>query len=133
MTLGALVILACGVSPVAMRSGRSPERTQIAFAELEPVSRRVTNPYDIVRTFRPWMLIVRDRSRLLAGGPSTPNDSRGIRVYVDDMSVGGTEVVRTIPRDGVAFIQWLSATDATTRYGGGHTGGVITVTTGARR
>jgi hypothetical protein len=54
-------------------------------------------------------------------------------VYVDEISMGGVDVLRTIPKQAVARIQWLSAVDATTRYAGGHMGGVIAVTTGASR
>jgi hypothetical protein len=79
------------------------------------------------------MLVVRDRWRLVGAGAATPNDLRGIRVYVDDVNVGGVETLRNVPRDAVVLVQWLSAIDATTRYGTGHLSGVIAVTTGARR
>lgn len=131
--VGTLAVPGCGASPPAMRSRTGPERTEITLAEVRPVARRVTNAYDVVRTVRPWMLVVRDRSRLLTAGPSTPNDTRGVRVYIDDISVGGVETLRTIPRDAIVFIQWFSAIDATTRYGDGHLAGVIAVTTGAHR
>jgi hypothetical protein len=100
---------------------------------MDAVSLRVSNAYDIVHLLRPWMLTVRDRSRLLAPTAASPNDSRGIRVYVDDVSIGSVEVLRSVPSEVVVLVQWLSAIDATTRYGGGHLGSVIAVTTRAPR
>jgi hypothetical protein len=133
VVVGSVVLVACAVSPAGMRSGPRAERTQTAPDKMRTNSTRITNAYDIVHTLRPWMLMTRDETPLKGHGISSPGGSRALRVYVDDISIGGIDALRTVPGDAVVFIQWLSAIDATTRYGRGHMGGVIAVTTGASR
>lgn len=62
-----------------------------------------------------------------------PNERPGLHVHIDDVRVGDVDVLRTIPATAVASIRWLSASDASTKYGNGHTAGVIAVTTLAGR
>ena len=128
-TLLALSLGACAVSRISTGSVSASNRFQISPTDMTPISLRVSNAYDIVRLLRPWMLTVRDRSRLLVTSAASPNDANGIRVYVDDISLGGIDVLRDVPSNLVVLVEWVSAIDATTRYGGGHLGGVIAVTT----
>ena len=50
-------------------------------------------------------------------------------VYVNGVRYGGVEVLRNLRSMDLREIRFLSASDATTRYGTGHVGGVIEVTT----
>jgi hypothetical protein len=55
-------------------------------------------------------------------------------VYVDGVQFGHVRELRSIPADEVERIQFMSATDATIRFGLGHLAGAILVFTrrGAR-
>ena len=132
LTLGSGLVIACSVAPAA-RAGRAPDPTRIARAEMAPVAERVANAYDIVLALRPAMLVLRG-----VGAPTNPastsrDNSSGIRVYIDEVNVGGVEMLRTVPSEIVVQVKWLSAIDATTRYGRGHGAGVIGVTTRSPR
>jgi hypothetical protein len=131
-TLAATALVACTVPRVSTGTVVPPDWSVISPVEIEPVWSQVTTAYDIVSRVRPSMLLVRDRARLQSPRFPEPNDGRNIRVYVDDVSLGGVEMLRNVPKEAVVRVQWLSPMEATTRYGGGHMGGVIAVTTGAR-
>ena len=136
-TCVAVLTAACllGCAPSRVSSGRvaPPDWYQISLTEIEQTPVGITNAYDIVRVLRPQMLVVRQRLGPLIERSATRNDVHAIRVYIDDVSVGGIEMLRTVSKDAIVGLQWLSAIDATTRYGGGHMAGAITVTTGAHR
>ena len=72
----------------------------------------VSNAYQIVSRLR-WSMLV---NRLYP--PS---------VYVNGMRYGGTESLKDIPAEDVQEIEFVSSLDATTRWGAGHSGGVIAV------
>jgi hypothetical protein len=58
----------------------------------------------------------------MSGGAGTVNLPR---VFVDDRDFGTLESLRDFHLDSVLEIIYLSAGDATTRYGTGYPGGVI--------
>lgn len=52
----------------------------------------------------------------------------GVVAYVDDVRLGDLEQLRTVQRGTVREIRYIrGATDATTRWGTGHSNGVIQV------
>jgi len=62
------------------------------------------------------------------GRASLQTESGGLPVvYVDGIRAGGPEVLRDLPSQDVLEIRYIGAADATTRYGTGHTGGVIEI------
>lgn len=132
-TLAVTALVACTVPRVSTGTVVPPDWSVISPIEMQGVWSQVTTAYDIVSRVRPSMLLVRDRARVQSPVFAAPNDRRNIRVYIDDVSVGGVEMLRNVPKEAVVSLQWLSPIEATTRYGGGHMAGVIAVTTGARR
>ena len=102
-----------GATP-APRSGNVITRT-----ELDRVPG--ANAYDAVRQLRPMWL-----SR-----PVTPsiNGSNPVMVYVDGQQFGTAADLRNLPTEQIQRIEFISASDATTRYGTGHASGAILVTT----
>ena len=52
-----------------------------------------------------------------------------VLVYVNEVRLGMVEDLRTIPTTQVQEIRYISATDATQRWGTGHSSGVIQVIT----
>ena len=112
-------------SPLAEPTERARE---ISLAEIDSVRRRVYSTYDVIKSLRPGMLVPRDsRARVNSASPAM-SETSGIRVYVDDVRVGGVDALSTLPAIAVEHIRWLSPTDAVARYGGGHPSGAIAVT-----
>jgi hypothetical protein len=50
-------------------------------------------------------------------------------VYIDNVRLGGVEMLRTVSTSNISKIAHLSANDATARYGVGHAAGVIEIIT----
>ena len=57
------------------------------------------------------------------------NELPGMHVHIDDSRVGPVDMLQTIPAQAVSSIRWLSPSEASTKYGNGHTTGVIAVST----
>jgi hypothetical protein len=81
------------------------------------------NAYDLVRRLRPAFLADRGPQSFRTSVPRTA------QVYVDNVRMGGIETLRDVPRDAIAEIRYYSGPDATTRWGTGHSSGVIFVAT----
>lgn len=124
----ALTLLLTLVGCAAGTSGdgsQRPARTNryIITAEEVQAATRHNSVFDLVQALRPnWL---RGRS---AGTVTNPN-AGSVVVYMDDVRMGGTEFLRQIQTEAVVSLRYLDANDATTRYGTGHTGGVIQVIT----
>lgn len=76
-----------------------------------------------IERLRPRFLRVRGPSSI-----SNPEDGR-IVVYVDNNRMGGVEVLDRIQVGDIAEIRYMNAPDATSRYGTGHSAGVILIIT----
>lgn len=106
--------------------GGSPARFSgsdvIAFEEVRETS--ANDAYQVVQLLRPRWL--RPRS-----APSLTNAGGGYaRIYVDNVPLdGGTRALSTVPVGDIREIRYISPSDATTRFGTGHAGGVIMVLT----
>lgn len=97
--------------------GGSGEITQ---ADIEGTS--ALTAHDAVDQLRPAWLRAR-------GARTIENPNPYATVYVDGLRRGELDELRGIPVTDVDTIDYLSPSDATTRFGLGHTGGVIRVTT----
>ena len=113
-----LILVACGATSPARRSASSDV---LSREEIE-VS-RATNAYELLQQLRPQFL----RNR----GAQSVNDPRAGYpvVYINDMPHGDLEILRSVSVREIDEIRFISAADATTRWGTGHTGGVIQVRT----
>jgi len=80
-----------------------------------------TNAYDLVYQARPNWLRGRGSSNLRGSGPVLPV------VYLAHVRQGSVEVLRGIAITGLLELRYVDAVTATTRYGDGHSGGVIEV------
>ena len=83
--------------------------------------------YEAVQRLRPQWLRVRGATRVVGAQRAS------IQVHVDGMHMGGVEHLRSIRAQHVLEIRYMSATDATTRYGIDYTGGLLLVTMGRDR
>jgi outer membrane receptor for ferrienterochelin and colicin len=113
-----LLVMTAGCG--AARAGAPASGDVITADELGTV--RVSTAYEIIERLRPAFL----RGR---GQVSLDPTAQYPVVYVDGMRQGGPEILRRVAAQDVGEIRYIRARDATTRYGTGHTGGVIEVTT----
>ena len=128
LTLAATAtVAACGGSS-APAAGAAPRPIRgslnlITSAEVESAGDDVVNAYDLVQRLRPGMM----RARNLTAGNTGDGNVFGVIAYVDDIRLGDVEQLRTVMRATVREIRYISALDATTRWGTGHSNGVIQV------
>jgi hypothetical protein len=137
LRVGALVsltLLGC-LPPSGVAGPTHPRKslTEISRAEIEAESSRLVTAYDIIYALRPSMLVSRDLAQPTRSSAVVPQARRGIAVYVDGLLFGGVESLTTIAAGAVRDVRWLSAADATTRYGTGNASGAIVVTTWSGR
>lgn len=121
----ALLTLACatGSSESAADSKSSDRHSRNLITAEELAGSDARNVYDAIRELRPTFLQPH-RSATTSGAPVTA------RVYVDGTPLGeGLEILRRMRLDDVAEIRFLSAADATQRFGTGNPGGAILVKT----
>jgi hypothetical protein len=114
----AAALTACGSSP---RQGGRTDRSIITAQEI--AATRVSTAYEAVERLRPEFL----RGR----GPfsvSDPNAGLPV-VYLDGVRYGEINLLRNISAMNVQTIEFISASDASTRWGTGHAGGVLAVRT----
>jgi hypothetical protein len=120
LLLVALVTVGCahgGPGEGGARSGPNVlERED--FAELH-----YADAYEIVARLRPRWLRARGFGTLRDSSANLPV------VYRDERLLGEPGSLRDIDFDTVVRIEYISASDSTTRFGTGHSGGVILVTT----
>lgn len=129
-----LTLLGC-TPPSAVARGPRPTSnlTDISRAEIDTDVGRYGTAYDIVRTLRPGMLVTRGPTRAVQTPATVWQANPTIKVYLDGVQFGGVESLAMIPARDVLDVRWLSAVDATTRYGTGNAAGVIVVTTRSGR
>lgn len=112
-----LLTLAACASATSSPGSASPDI--ITRAEIE--ASRADNVYELIQQLRPRFLRTRGVSSM-----SDPSAGHPV-VYVNEVRHGGLETLRSILVSQVDEIRYISASDATTRWGTGHTAGVIQV------
>lgn len=117
-----LVVVAGLFSCAGRQTGSSPRRTG-SIQSSEIASASATNAYDLVSQLR--------RGWLISRGPISVSDPRPAfpKVYMDGVDVGELDFLRSIAASDVAEIDFLSTQESNLRYGSGHFGGIILVTT----
>src|SRR5687768_6358671 len=81
----------------------------------------VGNVYDALRRLRPQWLRARGSASMVSPRASEPI------VYVSGIRRGELRTLQNVNIDQVLRVEFIDARDATTRFGTGHAGGVITV------
>ncbi len=108
---------------VACASAGAPDASVITALELGRSKAR--NAYDAISQIRPEMLRTRDPGTVVYFKARQPI------VAVDNTVVGGVEVLRTLPVDRVARIEYVNFWLAGKRYGTGFRNGVLLIETRA--
>lgn len=110
-----LIVAACATSPGSATADGSA--AAISADEMETV--RNLDGFEAVRRLRPTWLQTR--------GVASFNQPGGIKVYVNGMIRGGVSELRTLRARNIETMGFLTAREATTRFGGDHSDGAILV------
>lgn len=131
--LALLALAACtaGMRPPSQVPQDSPAHRHVAaigardaITEVDIARTNATSAWDAVRTLRATFLASRGTTSFMrADGGATP------AVFVDGMYAGPLSELRDIPASTIHEVRFLSAADATRRFGLGYAAGVIAVTT----
>jgi hypothetical protein len=109
---------ACATAGHSPATIRSTTHRVIGAAELAQFSGSTT--YDAILRLRstlPFSSVADDASPGLAAP----------EVYMDNVRFGSLVVLQGVPLNSVREIRFVSGIEATTRYGSGHTGGIIEI------
>lgn len=117
-TAALLVLAACATSV-----GGSARGARNVITAQEIATTTAQDAYDVIARLRPRWLQSRGAASIRDPAPQLPV------VYVDRIRMGGLEVLRTLNITDILELRYYSASDATTRYGTDHAGGVIEVYT----
>lgn len=118
-------------SPAGAPAAAAPQRPArgsanlITSAEIEAAGVDMLNALQLVERLRPMMMRARNQTAGSMGAGST----FGVIAYVDDVRLGELDALATVMRGTIREIRYIGATDATTRWGTGHSNGVIQVIT----
>jgi hypothetical protein len=108
---------ATGTGGTTARSGPRNELTQAQM-----IATNTSTVYDAIRRLRPGWLRVR-------GSTSTRPGAGGILVYMDGVRAGPVDRLQQMNVTSVTMARYVSPNDATTRWGTGHSAGVIEIIT----
>lgn len=118
----ALVLASAGCAGANDGSrGRGPSATFLEREEFADLA--YSDAYEIVARLRPRWMRGRGFSTLQSQDSGLPV------VYRDGRFLGELELLRDIDFGAVERMEFIGASDSTTRFGTGHLGGVILVTT----
>lgn len=117
-----LALLLAGCASMQGSSDGPSRRNDLITQEEIQSHDGLNTAYDVVQRLRPQFLRRRGVNSLASSGDD-------ILVYLDGIRTGGVEVLRTIDANTVQQIHYVNARDATTKYGTGHSQGVIEVKT----
>lgn len=107
-----------------------PRGSANLIVESEIAATGLQTIYEVVERLRPSMLRTRGQMGRLSGATSTESGagSSTIKVYHNGTAIGDVSMLRNIQASSVKSVQYLSSSDATTRFGTGHDAGAILVT-----
>lgn len=118
-------------TPAALSAQDEPQRPRstpnlITTVEIEERAPTAQHAQEIIERLRPQWLRPRRGAVSLSGMTTAP----AIRVYLNDIrQQGGTDVLRTILRDEIIELRFVTGVDASARYGVDHELGAILVRT----
>ena len=101
--------------------GPGLDRYIISGDEMREAS--VRSAFDAVQLFHPEWLVLRGQEAIYNA------EADNIRVYLDNVLMGGVGELVNIEASNIEYIRFFNATQATARWGTGHTHGAIQVVT----
>ena len=123
MPAGLLVlVLGPGVPPAATRPRGGADPQLITEEEVE--ASRAATAFEVIQKLRANFLSYRGETSF-----SRNNSQPYPTVYLDGQQYGPLSILRNIPASQVSTIRLYRSWEATTKFGTGNMGGVITITT----
>lgn len=95
-------------------------RESISLEEIRSVP-SLTNAYEVVQRLRSRWLVARGRSSMSSSAP--------VVVFIDNVQAGEVGVLYNVAVERITQIRYFDASDATSRWGTGYSGGAIEVVT----
>ena len=127
VSLGFIVTLGAGC---ATTSTTIPAMDPDVITTDQIVRSKATNAYDVIATISPKMFTAHGAATTRGNQPTTEGrQALPVVVYIDNVKVGPIQDLKTLGKLDVKEIRYLSPRVATDRWGDGHAGGVIYVTT----
>jgi len=117
IVLLSLLVLGVGCAHPVTGTGKSTDRSVLTRDEITRGQYR--DLYDAVSALR--------RNWLQTRGADSFNNPSVVRVYLDNVALGGTEALRNIVPASVVYLKFYDGIAATTRWGTDHGAGVIFV------
>lgn len=110
-------VLAASACASHSRTATDRQRDRNLITATEISEGHFQNAYEAVQALRPNWLTTR--------GTDSFNKPSQVEVYYDATHLGTVEALRTILPPNVAYIRWYDGMQAQQRFGIGHSGGVI--------
>ena len=123
LLVAAAVLSAPGCSSATQTGARAPSVSRRVLLADEIGAVPAASAYEAVSRLRPEWL--RRRGQISIRDPSAGE----VVVYLDGVRFGGPGSLRNIRAESILQMEYLDASDATTRFGTGHGGGAILVRT----
>ena len=125
LALICLVLAACGSTkpPPSPTGFAFDRRNYISFEEIKATKNPGSSAWDLISRTRPNFLRTRGASSLRDTSPV------GAMIYVNGVLYGRLESLKSLDADDIREIEFISAGDATTRFGTDHLGGAILIHT----
>lgn len=121
LLLTGVMALGCASTGGSPGTPREPARSRDVITAEELAETDAVDAYSAVQRLRPSFFQTRGATSLRQG------DS-GPVVYIDNSKAGSVGVLRQLTTAEIKEIRYLSASEATQRFGTGYTGGAILVT-----
>jgi hypothetical protein len=86
-----------------------------------------SNAYEIIQRLRPIFLSKRGAVRSAPTNGTNAVEAVDLVVYLNNNRLGGSDQLKSISQSDIGEIRYYSASDATTKWGLGHTAGAIQV------
>lgn len=120
-----VVTTACASGGTSGGAGK-PRYSQNVITADELATVDVSDAYQAIQRLRPQFL-TNSRGPTQLGSRSGTTDS-GIQVYLNEQRLGDLSSLSQIPKNDIQEIRFLSASEASSRFGTGNTFGAIVVT-----
>ncbi len=121
--VGWMALVAVPLLSACASSGEARPRGNPDLITLDQIqTSSAPNAYELVRQVRPQWLRGRGTTSFQSGDVPLPI------IYLGEIRHGELESLRVFELTSLQELRYISATAATTRYGSGHSGGIIRVT-----
>lgn len=121
LLVGVLALCGCAMPTVQQVEAWHMHSRRDLITEDQIFASGQRNLYELIRSLRP--------SWIRRWGGSTEQGASGAQVYLDEAPVGGLDALHGIAVESVVYLRRYDAIDAASRWGIGHEGGVILVST----